>query len=299
VPCDLGSRGEGIHVLWEITAGCNLACLHCSVPRNPAGRRLSPERAKEVLGELVEAGVRRISFTGGEPLLRGDLWSLVEEAIRLGIEAEVLTNGMLLEEEDVAAAAAASRGGELTLLISLDSARDWVHDGIRGRRGAFTATLDGIRRVREAGLRVALQMVLTRRNRFEVAPLVDLAASLEVESVTFRKLIVAEDGRGSAEEIRLGPEERAGLLQEIRSLREAYPDGPVLRTAGLGVLPEEDTCGAARGVVAIDGEGMVHPCVLLRMEHHGSRDLRERSAAEILSEPTLDHLAAPRRPGCL
>jgi MoaA/NifB/PqqE/SkfB family radical SAM enzyme len=298
-PCDLGGLRDGLHVLWEVTAGCNLACLHCSVPRSKPVRRLSPERSLEVLDGLVEAGVRRLSLTGGEPLLRKDLWALAGRAVEHGLEVEILTNGMLLEDDDVAAALAAENGsGRLGLVVSLDAGRDWVHDGLRGRRGAHAAALAGIRRALGAGLEVRVQAVLCRRNRHEVEPLVDLARSLNHRDITFRKLVVDEGGRGSPSDLALSPDEQGQIVDLIRDLRERRGDALTIRTVGLVVPPDRRACAAGRSVFGIDSGGYLQPCSLLRVAQHASRDLQRKPVGEVLERPTLSRLASPLRPGC-
>lgn len=156
---------ERLETLWFNTGTlCNLTCLNCYIESSPKNDALVYLGAAEVERYLDEAAAlaqppREIGFTGGEPFMNPDAPAMIEAALARGFEALVLTNAMKpMRRPRVEAALAAliSRYGDrLTLRVSLDWWSASVHDAERGK-GAFDETLDGLRRLREQGARLAV-----------------------------------------------------------------------------------------------------------------------------------------------
>lgn len=146
-----------LDTLWFQVAGtlCNLECAHCFISCAPANHRHAMLGLDEVRGRLREAiplGVKEYYFTGGEPFLHPDLFTMLEETLRQG-PATVLTNGVLLTPERCRRLRALAEGSEysLDLRVSIEGYTAETNDVIRGA-GTFGRILAGIRNLADAGV---------------------------------------------------------------------------------------------------------------------------------------------------
>ncbi len=196
-----GLRPELLHysqdkkpvVAWNVTRRCNLHCAHCytdSFDREYEGE-LSTEEARAVIDDLAGFGVPVVLFSGGEPLLRRDLFELIGHAQSSGIRTVLSSNGTLIT---VDVARRLSQIGLPYVGISMDGP-EAVHDRFRGKKGAFQETLGAIRRCRDAGLRVGLRVTLTEYSYPFLDDLFDLIEEEEIPRACFYHLAYA--GRGS------------------------------------------------------------------------------------------------------
>ncbi|HEY7111344.1 MAG TPA: radical SAM protein [Thermoanaerobaculia bacterium] len=150
-------RSLALDTLWFQVAGtlCNLECAHCFISCAPANHRHAMLGLDEVRGRLREAiplGVKEYYFTGGEPFLHPDLFTMLEETLRQG-PATVLTNGVLLTPERCRRLRALAEGSEysLDLRVSIEGYTAETNDVIRGA-GTFGRILAGIRNLADAGV---------------------------------------------------------------------------------------------------------------------------------------------------
>src|SRR4030042_1885156 len=137
-------------VVYNCTPRCNLRCIHCYSNSNAArcDAELDTKQAKKLLADVLEVNATVVLFSGGEPLLRGDLFELMAEAKRLKLRMVLSTNGTLIDETT----AAKLKDVNLAYAgISLDGAEPF-HDNFRQSKGAFKATLKGIENCQKAGL---------------------------------------------------------------------------------------------------------------------------------------------------
>jgi Fe-coproporphyrin III synthase len=180
-------------VVWNVTQACNLACVHCYSRSGAAGAEteLALDQGKALIRDLAEFGAPVLLFSGGEPMLRGDLLALARYAADCGLRTALSTNGTLLDD---AAAAALKDAGVTYAGISLDGLRE-THDEFRGSPGAFDRALDGIRACRRVGLKVGLRYTLTRANAGDVPGIFDLIEAEQIPRVCFYHL--AYSGRGA------------------------------------------------------------------------------------------------------
>lgn len=181
-------------VVWNCTRQCNLRCRHCYAwtDGTETGARMSTTEAESFIEDLAAFGVPVILFSGGEPLLREDLFHLAAFARSKGLRVVLSTNGTLIDEN---AAARASEIGFAEVGISLDGTGT-LHDQFRGVAGSFEQALRGIRLSKAAGNRVSLRFTITRGNYQAVPAILDLVEQEEVDRVCFYHL--AYSGRGSA-----------------------------------------------------------------------------------------------------
>jgi len=165
-------------VIWNLIRRCNLTCKHCyatSADKDFPGE-LSTEEVHAVMDDLKEFGVPVLILSGGEPLMRPDIFDISHRAKAMGFYVGLSSNGTLITEENIAAIAAV---GYDYVGISLDGMRE-THDRFRRRQGAFDESLRGVRLCRDAGIKVGLRFTLTADN---AAELPDLLALMEAEDV--------------------------------------------------------------------------------------------------------------------
>jgi len=166
------SAPAGPVVIWNLVRRCNLTCRHCyatSADRDFPGE-LDTEQLYDVMDDLAAFGVPVLILSGGEPLLRPDLFQVSRRANALGFYLGLSSNGTLIGTHNIGEIAAI---GYDYVGISLDGMRE-THDRFRRRRGAFDEALGGIRLCRDAGIKVGLRFTLTRDNAQELPELLRL-----------------------------------------------------------------------------------------------------------------------------
>ena len=181
-------------VVWNITRACNLKCVHCyndSGAGKPSNE-VSTDKAKEVIDDLARFGVPSVLFSGGEPLMRPDLFELVEYAVGKGLRTVISTNGTLISEQT---AGKIEERGVSYVGISLDGIGP-INDKFRGVDGAFDRAVKGIRNCREAGVRTGLRLTLTQKNVQDLEALFDFFEKENIERACFYHLVPS--GRGGA-----------------------------------------------------------------------------------------------------
>ncbi len=181
-------------VVWNCTRQCNLRCLHCYAS---AGSRRSPEEmntvtAKAFIRDLADFGVPVLLFSGGEPLLREDLFELASLAREQGIRLALSTNGTLINKS---AAKEISSIGFAEVGISLDGV-GVNNDRFRGKNGAYQAALEGIKNCVSLGLRVSLRLTITHFNYQEIPAIFRLIEEENIDRVCFYHL--AYSGRADS-----------------------------------------------------------------------------------------------------
>ena len=179
-------------VVWNSTRRCNLYCMHCymdSHDRDYPGE-LTTEEGYRLLDDLADFGVPTVIFSGGEPLTRPDLFELAAHATGRGLRCVLSTNGTLIGEET---ARRVQEAGFAYVGISLDGIGP-AHDKVRGKLGAYDESLAGLRRCREAGVRVGLRFTIHRKNVDELPAIFDLLETEDIPRCCIYHLAYA--GRG-------------------------------------------------------------------------------------------------------
>jgi radical SAM protein with 4Fe4S-binding SPASM domain len=181
-------------VVWNITRACNLKCVHCynDSGTGKASNEVSTEQAKKVLDDLAAFGVPSVLFSGGEPLVRPDLFELMEYAAGTGLRVVISTNGTLIDADK---AARIKKIGISYVGISLDGIGS-VNDEFRGVEGAFEDAVRGIRNCQSAGVRVGLRLTLTKRNVQDIDGLFEFFEKENVQRACFYHLVPSGRGKG-------------------------------------------------------------------------------------------------------
>jgi len=302
-------------VVWNCTRACNLRCVHCySASTGPAGKKeLSTDAGLAMLQDLARFGVPVVLFSGGEPLMRQDLFTLIRRAAELGIRPILSTNGTLI---DCRVAERLREAGTRYVGVSLDGLRE-TNDAFRAVEGAFDRALAGIRHSREAGIKVGLRFSMTRRNAAEIGDVFDLVRDEGLPRVCFYHLVYT--GRGSLlvrEDLDHEATRRAvdliidrtagmhagGHRAEVLTV-DNHTDGPYLylrmvrekhprAEEALRLLRRNGGNASGSRIASIGWDGEVYPDQFWRQKSLGN--IAERTFGEIWSDGTDPLLAALR-----
>ena len=180
-------------IVWNYTNRCNLNCLHCHQNSGKADEReLTTKEAFNIIDKLGKAGLSILTFSGGEPLLRQDIYDAIARANDVGIFCTIASNGTLMRKRVVQKLKSV---GIRRVEIGLDGCNAETHDFLRNTPGSFEATLQGIKNCVEVGFdEICATMTLHKKNIDELRDTIDLAEKLGVNRFYLNRLIPA--GRG-------------------------------------------------------------------------------------------------------
>lgn len=186
-------RLPGPVVIWNLIRRCNLTCKHCysiSADKDFAGE-LNTDEVFEVMDDLKQFHVPVLILSGGEPLLRPDIFDISHHAKRMGFYVGLSTNGTLITEKNIDAIAAVNYD---YVGISIDGVRE-THDMFRRKQGAFDESMQGIRLCKENGIKVGMRFTLTQDNASELPELLNIMQQEQVDKFYLSHLNYA--GRGN------------------------------------------------------------------------------------------------------
>ena len=182
------------HISWNVTQRCNLYCKHCyreSSPDDKTINELTTQEGKKLLSDMKKANLGVIVFSGGEPLLRADIFELIEHACSLGIMPLMGSNGTLITPE---IAEKLKKSGLNAIAISIDSMNEEVHDEFRGEKGALKSAIAGIKNSIDAGLRVQVNTTISRYNLDDIDEVMEYAN--KIGALSSHMLFLVDVGRG-------------------------------------------------------------------------------------------------------
>jgi len=180
-------------ISWNVTRRCNLYCKHCYRDSGPEvqSNELTTEEAKKLLKEVAQAGFKIMIFSGGEPLLRDDIYELIAYAKSLEMRPVLGTNGTLITLE---VAKKLKDSGLARAGISLDSTQAELHDRFRGGEGSWLKSIEGIKNCQAVGLETQINTTITKRNYNELEEITDLAVKLGAKA--HHPFFLVPTGRG-------------------------------------------------------------------------------------------------------
>jgi heme d1 biosynthesis radical SAM protein NirJ len=312
--------GTGPVVIWNLIRRCNLACKHCyatSADIDFAGE-LSTAEVFAVMDDLKAFGVSVLILSGGEPLLRPDIFEISQRAKDMGFYVGLSSNGTLINHDNIADI---ERVGYDYVGVSLDGMRD-IHDRFRRKQGAFDESIRGIRLCHQAGIKIGLRFTLTQDNATELPELLQLMRDEDIDKFYLSHLNYAGRGnRNRASDLhhRMTREAmdlmfetcwqdvQAGIKREfVTGNNDA--DGVYLLQWAARHLPEHVEAlrrqllrwgGNSSGVniANIDNLGTVHPDTM--WWDYSIGNVRERPFSDIwqdTSDPLMAGLKAAQRP---
>lgn len=185
--------GMGPVIAWNITRTCNLKCAHCYSDSDAQkyDGELSTAEAMKFIDDCAAFKVPVLLLSGGEPLIRPDVFDLVRHAGQYGIRTTFSTNGTLIDKETATAIKKLNVG---YVGISLDGLGE-ANDSFRGKSGAFDQALRGIRNCLDVGQRVGLRFTINRYNFHDLENIFRLIKEERIPRVCFYHLVYS--GRAS------------------------------------------------------------------------------------------------------
>ncbi len=269
------------HMVWIATDLCNARCAHCSSNSSlRSDDELTTREACDLMSQLADAGVVDVAVSGGEPLLRRDLFDVIEHARRCGLSVGVGSNGASLPPDK---ARRLAHSGVGRFQVSLDGPAP-QHDALRRWPGLFDRAVRSIETAQRAGLRVHVCCTINRLNYASLAQLAECVHRLGVARLNFSRYVPT--GRGT-DDLDLPRARWKDAIAECQTLRRRYAGRmQVVTHLAQQILVDEDVaampgfvgCQAGRGQGAVTANGTVLPCVLLPV---AMGNIRERSFEDI------------------
>ncbi len=179
-------------VVWSTTRTCNLKCVHCYTDSSNVkySNELSTDEGLKLIDDLANFKIPSLLFSGGEPLMRKDLFTLTEKAAQSNIRPVISTNGTLIDRD---AARNIKDTGIVYVGISLDGMED-INDHFRGVQGAFSKSMKGFENCIAVGQRVGLRLTLTKHNYKDLNRIFDFIENEGINRACFYHLVYS--GRG-------------------------------------------------------------------------------------------------------
>lgn len=292
-------------VVWNTTKSCNLSCVHCYFDARAKRdqNELSTEQAKAMIDDLAAFGAPVLLFSGGEPLMRQDLFELGDYARAKGLRTVISTNGTLITK---GAAKEIKDTGFSYVGISLDGLEQ-VNDKFRKERGAFQKTLQGIRNCHSHGVRAGLRFTINKHNFGDISGIFDLIEKEGIQRACFYHLVYS--GRASAmieEDLNKEDARRTMDLIFERTIKlcQKNPNAEILTVdnhsdgvylylrlkkedknkadEALNLLKTNGGNKSGIGIADVDNLGFVHPDQFWR--HYSFGNVLQRKFSEIWSD---------------
>lgn len=209
-------------VAWELTRSCPLHCRHCraAARHEPYPGELTLDEIRAVLDDISAAYRPIVILTGGEPMLRPDLYDIIAHTKRAGLRPVLATCGTLLTID----AARRLRGAGIERIsVSIDGPDAASHDAFRGVPGAFDGSMAGLAAAREAGLPFQINTTVTRRNVGSLEQI--LALAVAAGAVAFHPFLLVPTGRGK--ELRGETLDAAEYERVLNRIYELQRDAPI------------------------------------------------------------------------
>lgn len=180
-------------VSWNVTAKCNLKCAHCYLNADDRKQidELSTDAGKLLIHQIAEVSKPLLILSGGEPLLREDIFELIRYGTERGLKMGVGSNGMLIDD---AVAQKLKDAGATTVSISLDSSVPELHDQFRGVKGSWQKAVEAIKALKRSGIIVQVNTTVTQQNYSQIGEIFALSEKLGAEN--FHLFFLVPTGRG-------------------------------------------------------------------------------------------------------
>ncbi len=264
---------DGKIVVWNLTSRCNLECVHCysGASNKKRLREFTTKQAKKIIKDLKEAKVSTIIFSGGEPLLRKDIFELSKFIKNAGMNLALSTNGTLIDEK---VAAKLKNTGIEYIGISIDGT-ELTHNLLRQKTYAFQKALSAVKVCKKLGLKVGLRFTIAKYNIKELRYILGLIEDLKIPRFCLYSLVYS--GRGEKlKSADLSNYQRRLVMDELISSVDKFKDKTQILTTdnpcdGVYVYKKLNkdslNTGALRGgcsagvrLFNIDSKLDVHPC---------------------------------------
>lgn len=186
-------------IAWEVTRSCNLNCVHCRAAANcgPYPGELSTDKCLMLVDEIAAFAKPVIILTGGEPLMRPDIFEIAAYGTKKGLRMVMATNGTLVDEQ---VARKMMQSGIQRVSISIDGKDAPSHDAFRAEQGAFAGAMRGIEAMKSAGMEFQINTTITTANLRQIEEIQNLAINLGAAAHHIFLLVPTGRGKELAEQ---------------------------------------------------------------------------------------------------
>lgn len=181
-------------IAWEMTRRCNLKCVHCRSSSEMEAKGhpdFSEDEAFRIIDDISSYAKPVVVLSGGEPLLRGDIFAIAKYGAEKGLRMCLATNGTLITDEMCLKIKAS---GIKIVSLSLDGSTEKVHDNFRNEKGAFNATVNAAKLFKKNGIEFIINSSITKRNQKEIQKIYKLAKKLG--ATAWYMFMIVPTGRG-------------------------------------------------------------------------------------------------------
>ncbi len=278
-----------LRVLAEVTTRCNLKCQHCSASAGMNGKDMKNEDLFRIIDTLIDNGTRDFEISGGEPLLRRDIFDIVKKCCNAFCTVVFATNGMLIGKEE---AKNLAEYGNLSVQVSLDSHTPEFHDHFRGVEGAFEKAVSGIYHCVSQGVHTRVEVTVSKDNVRTFEEILLFASELGVRGVNYD--MVRDVGRG--EGLSIAPEDIISWMKEVETIGRKYMEKyPPFYERNRREFISQD-CGAGRTFWTLGSTGNVRPCNYLPENHVSCGNLLRDDFHSIFSSESALRLSQVKFP---
>jgi radical SAM protein with 4Fe4S-binding SPASM domain len=199
----------------ELTKNCNLDCSYCYINQLKGHEELKTEQWMSIIDKLTEVGVPALSFSGGEPFMRNDFFTLLEYAHSKGLSTSIATNGTMIDQKT---AKKLYSNGVKYIEISILSSNEDKNDLYR-KKGSFSKAIEAVKNCKMSGLTVGLAMTMTNQVKDEAEDFLELAKNLNCDVCSFFNYIPMSNGE---DPLKLSNLEKEKLINQLLIKRKEY-----------------------------------------------------------------------------
>ena len=303
-------------VVWNVANRCNLRCKHCYIGAEDRqyGDEMTTAEAEEFIKDLAEMRVPVLLLSGGEPLIRSDIFHLSKFATDLGLRVVLSTNGTLITPE---VAKSIKESGMQYAGVSFDGLRD-THDEFRAMSGAFDRALEGVRNCMKEGIKTGVRFAINKFNREDLPGVIDLLEKENIPRFCMYHLVYSGRGKEMVDMDTSHEEKletmrflvdrtldlyKRGIETELLTV-DNHADGvyiynylmkkdPGRADEVMQLLKMHGGCSAGTKFSNVDPQGNVHPCQF--WQHVSLGNVRERKFSEIWNDEQNEFLIGMRQ----
>lgn len=242
-------------VSWALTYRCNSKCLYCQL-WNSASKELDTKEILSILDELVTMGMRWISFTGGEPLLREDIGEIIDHVSKMSTKISINSNGILVNEK-ISQIRNIDR-----ISLSFDGPKH-VHDLLRGR-GSHDKVIEAIRIARSNNIQTVLNTVLSKYNLDHVDYILKIAEQFGIK-VLFQPATTFILGGNTINPVAPLEEECKKVIAKLITKKKIKDRSILNSISGLRYIyhwpnPKNISCSGGKLYFRIEPNGLINTC---------------------------------------
>jgi AdoMet-dependent heme synthase len=262
-----GQKGYPLRMIaWEVTRNCNLDCVHCRARASSKHyeNELSLDESKKVLDDIASFSTPTIILTGGEPLLRDDIYDIARYGVSKGLRMVIAVNGTLVDRE---VAGKLKDAGILRVSMSVDGKDQTSHDNFRRVSGSFDSVMRAGQIFNDVGLPFQINTTVTKLNMADLGDIYDLVKGMG--AVAWHVFLLVPVGRGEGLK---GEELNAAMYEDVLNWlydREERNEMEMKVTCAphyyrivkeKGGTPKSAGCLAGKSFLFISHTGIAQPC---------------------------------------